>query len=100
VIPEHAVALLASTHLDEVESARQWLLDHPAEAVPALIASLRTGPAAQAAAELLGEIGDDTAIAPLVAAHARGGAGLRAAVEEALARHPSPAAAAALSALR
>lgn len=96
---EYAVELLRSTHLPEVEGAEAWLLAHPDEAEPALIDALET-PSAQAAAVLLGAIGRPAAIAPLMAAHARGGEGLRDAVERGLALHPSPEAAAALAALR
>lgn len=96
---DYAVDLLLSTHPEEVRAAEAWLLGHPGEAVPALTAALHT-PAAQPAAVLLGEIGDPASIGPLLQAHRRGGWGLREAVERGLARHPSPAAAAALAALR
>jgi HEAT repeat protein len=96
---DYAIDLLLSTHPEEIRAAESWLLGHPEEAVPALIAALRT-PAAQPAAVLLGAIGDPDSIEPLIAAHRRGGPGLRSAVERGLALHPSPAAAAALSALR
>jgi hypothetical protein len=96
---DHAVQRLRSTHLSDVQSAEAWLLAHPDEAEPALIAALDT-PAAQPAAVLLGMIGRPDGIAPLVAAHRRGGQGLRAAVERALALYASPEAAAALASLR
>jgi hypothetical protein len=96
---DYAVTLLLSTHPEEIRAAEAWLLSHPDEAVPALIAALAT-PAAQAAAVLLGAIGDPDSIKPLLAAHRRGGAGLRSAVERGLALHPGPAAAAALDAIR
>jgi hypothetical protein len=96
---DYAIGLLRSTHLPEIRGAERWLLTHPDEATPALIAALET-PAAQPAAVLLGAIGDPASIEPLVAAHRRGGEGLRSAVERGLASHPSPAAAAALAALR
>lgn len=95
----YAVELLSSTHLPEVEAAEAWLLAHPEEAVPALVNALHT-PAAQAAAELLGELDDPVSITPLLAAHERGGAGLRRAVEAGLERMSAPAAAAALAGLR
>jgi HEAT repeat protein len=96
---DYAVQLLSSTHLAEVEAAEAWLLAHPEEAVPALIDALGT-PAAQSAAELLGELDDPVSIEPLVAAHKRGGEGLRLAVEAGLERLSGPAAAAALARLR
>jgi HEAT repeat protein len=96
---DYAVTLLLSTHLQEIRAAEAWLLGHPDEATPALIAALAT-PAAQAAAVLLGAIGDPGSIEPLLAAYRRGGPGLRSAVERGLALHRSPAAAAALDALR
>jgi hypothetical protein len=96
---DYAVQLLCSTHLAEVEAAEAWLLAHPEEAVPALIDALNT-PAAQSAAELLGELDDPVSIEPLLAAHERGGAGLRQAVEAGLERLSAPAAAAALARLR
>lgn len=95
---DHAVELLNSTHPPEVRGAETWLLAHPAEATPALVAALAT-PAAQPAAVLLGALGHPDSVEPLVAAHRRGGEGLRAAVERGLALHPSPEAAAALRAL-
>jgi HEAT repeat protein len=96
---DYAVDLLLSTHPEETRMAEAWLLGHPGEAVPALTAALHT-PAAQPAAVLLGAIGDPGSIEPLLRTHRRGGWGLRAAVERGLALHPSPAAAAALDALR
>jgi hypothetical protein len=96
---EYAVQRLRSLHLAELRSAEAWLLAHPDEAEPALIAALHT-PAAQPAAVLLGRIGRPTSIDPLVAAHHRGGEGLRAAVEEGLALHGSAGAEAALADLR
>ena len=96
---DYAITLLLSTHPQEIRAAEAWLLGHPDEAVPALTAALAT-PAAQPAAVLLGAIGDPDSIEPLLAAHRRGGEGLRSAVERGLALHPSPAAAAALDALR
>jgi hypothetical protein len=96
---DYAVALLGSTHLAEVEAAEAWLLAHPQEAVPALIDALDT-PAGQSAAELLGELDDPVCIEPLLAAHERGGEGLRRAVEAGLERLSAPAAAAALAGLR
>jgi hypothetical protein len=96
---DYAIDLLRSTHRPEILGAESWLLAHPDEATPALIAALET-PAAQPAAVLLGAIGHLASIEPLVAAHRRGGEGLRSAVERGLASHPSPAAAAALAALR
>ena len=95
---DYAIDLLRSTHPAEIRGAEAWLLAHPDEATPALIAALET-PAAQPAAVLLGAIGDPASIKPLVAAHQRGGEGLRSAVERGLASHPSPAAAAALAAV-
>jgi len=95
---DYAVGLLSSTHLHEVEAAEAWLLAHPDEAVPALVEALHT-PAAQAAAELLGALDDPVAIAPLLAAHRRGGAGLRRAVEAGLERMSVPEAASALAGL-
>jgi hypothetical protein len=92
---DYAVELLSSTHLAEVDAAEAWLLGHPAEAVPALIAALHTH-AAQPAARLLGELDDPVSIPALVAAYERGGRGLRSAVEAGLERQSSPAAAAAL----
>ena len=96
---DYAVQLLLSTHPHEVEAAESWLLSHRDEAVPALIEALLT-PAAQPAAELLGELDDPVAIQPLVAAYHRGGAGLRRAVEAGLERMSAPAAATALAGLR
>jgi hypothetical protein len=96
---DYAVQLLGSTHIAEVEAAEAWLLAHPEEAVPALIDALGT-PAAQAAAELLGDLDDPVCIEPMLAAHERGGAGLRRAVEAGLQRLSAPAAAAALAGLR
>ncbi|MEV6304593.1 hypothetical protein AB0M02_34650 [Actinoplanes sp. NPDC051861] len=96
---DYAVQLLRSTHPPEVEAAEAWLLAHPGEAVPALIGALDT-PSAQAAAELLGELDDPISIEPLLAAHERGGTGLRRAVEAGLERLSSPEAAAALTHLR
>jgi HEAT repeat protein len=96
---DYAVQLLCSTHLAEVEAAEAWLLAHPEEAVTALIDALDT-PAAQSAAELLGELDDPSSIEPLLAAHERGGEGLRRAVEAGLGRLSAPAAAAALARLR
>jgi hypothetical protein len=96
---DYAVQLLSSTHIAEVEAAEAWLLAHPEVAVPALIDALDT-PAAQAAAELLGELDDPVCIEPMLAAHKRGGAGLRRAVEAGLERLSAPAAAAALTGLR
>jgi hypothetical protein len=96
---DYAVDLLSSTHLAEVEAAEAWLLAHPEEAVRALVDALHT-PAAQPAAVLLGQLDDPDAIAPLLAAHQRGGAGLRRAVEAGLERMSAPAAAAALVELR
>jgi hypothetical protein len=96
---DYAIDLLRSTHLPEIHGAEKWLLAHPDEATPALIAALET-PAAQPAAVLLGAIGRPESIEPLLAAHRRGGEGLRSAVERGLALHPSPDAAAALAALR
>lgn len=96
--PDDAINLLRSTHLTEIRAAEAWLLAHPDEASPALIAALET-PSAQPAAVLLGAIGRPESIEPLVAAHHRGGECLRAAVERSLAMHPSPEAAAALAAL-
>jgi hypothetical protein len=95
---DYAVDLLLSLEPDEITAAEGWLLAHPAEAVPVLLAALDS-PAAQPAAVLLGLIGDPAAIAPLVAAHRRGGAGLRAAVERGLAASAAPEAAAALASL-
>ena len=96
---EYAVELLRSTHLAEVQSAEGWLQTHPEAAIPALVAALES-PSAQPAAVLLGKIGGDDAIAPLLGAHARGGEGLREAVERGLALNGSAAAAAALGGLR
>lgn len=96
---DFAVQLLSSTHLPELEAAQDWLLAHPEEALPALIAALRT-PMAQPAAELLGELDDPACIDPLLAAYDRGGPGLRRAVEAGLDRLSTPAAAAALAGLR
>lgn len=96
---DYAVDLLLSTNPEEIRAAEAWLLGHPREAVPALTAALHT-PAAQAAAVLLGAIGDPASIGPLTEAHRRGGEGLRGAVERGLALHRSPGAAAALAALR
>jgi hypothetical protein len=95
---DYAIDLLRSTHLPEIRAAEAWLLAHPDEAEPALIAALET-PAAQPAAVLLGAIGRPDCIQPLLAAHRRGGEGLRSAVERGLALHPSPEAAAALASL-
>jgi len=95
---EYAVELLRSTHLSEVRAAEDWLTRHPEAAVPALIQALGT-PSAQPAAVLLGAIGDDDAIEPLIAAHARGGEGLREAVERGLGLNGSPRAMAALASL-
>ncbi|GAA3650787.1 hypothetical protein GCM10022237_08170 [Nocardioides ginsengisoli] len=95
---EHAVALLRSTHPPDIEAAESWLTAHPEAAVPALVEALHT-PSAQAAAVLLGAIGDDGQIAALVAAHRRGGEGLRSAVERGLRRNGSAAALAALRSL-
>ena len=95
---DYAILLLRSTHLPEVRGAEAWLLANPGEASPALIAALET-PSAQAAAVLLGAIGRPDSIEPLVAAHRRGGEGLREAVERGLALHPSPDAATVLAAL-
>lgn len=96
---DYAIDLLQSTHPHEIRAAEAWLLRHPDEAEPALVTALGT-PAAQAAAILLGAIGDPDSIEPLLAAYRRGGSGLHSAVERGLAVHPSPAAAAALDALR
>ena len=96
---DYAVQLLCSTHLAELEAAEAWLLAHPEEAVPALIDALET-PAAQPAAELLGELDDPVCIEPMLAAHKRGGAGLRRTVEAGLERLSAPEAAAALAGLR
>lgn len=96
---DHAVELLRSLHLPEVRGAEAWLLAHPCEATPALIAALKTS-AAQPAAVLLGAIGAAESIEPLVAAHRRGGQGLRAAVERGLELHRSAEAAVALALLR
>jgi hypothetical protein len=95
----YAVHLLCGTHPAEVEAARDWLLEHPEEAVPALIAALHT-PAAQAAARLLGELDDPASVPALVSAYQRGGEGLRLAVELGLERQSNAAAAQALRALR
>jgi HEAT repeat protein len=92
---DYAIELLSSTHLAEVDAAEAWLLGHPAEAVPALIAALHTQ-AAQPAARLLGELDDPASVPALVAAYERGGRGLRSAVEAALERQSTPAAARAL----
>jgi hypothetical protein len=81
---DFAVELLRSIHLFEVRAAEGWLLNNPDEAEPVLIAAL-DGPAAQPSAVLLGVIGNDRAIGPLVAAHKRGGEGLKSAVERGLA---------------
>jgi len=95
---EYAVQLLSSTHPAEVEAAQEWLLAHPAEAVPALMAALAT-PEAQPAARLLGELDDPSSVPALVSAYERGGVGLRRAVEYALERSSSPQAAEALRGL-
>lgn len=95
---DYAIMLLTSTHPPEIRAGETWLLGHPDEASPALTAALET-PSAQPAAVLLGAIGRPESIEPLVAAHHRGGEGLRAAVERALAMHPAPEAAAALATL-
>jgi hypothetical protein len=95
---EYAAELLRSTHLSEVRSAEEWLTRHPHAAVPALIQALVT-PSAQPAAVLLGAIGGDEAIEPLIAAHTRGGEGLREAVERGLRLNGSPRALAALDGL-
>jgi hypothetical protein len=96
---DYAVQRLRSTHLTDVQSAEAWLLAHPDDAEPALVAALET-PAAQPAAVLLGMIGRPTSVEPLVAAHRRGGEGLRAAVERGLALHGSAEAAEAMATLR
>jgi hypothetical protein len=96
---DFAVSLLRSIHLPEIVAAEAWLLAHPDVAEPRLVAALET-PAAQAAAPLLGMLGRDDSIAPLLTAHARGGEGLRAAVERGLAIHPSEKAEAALASIR
>jgi len=96
---DYAIDLLRSLHLPEVRGAEEWLLAHPDEATPALVRALGT-PAAQPAAVLLGAIGRPESIGALVAAHRRGGEGLRAAVERGLALHPSPEAAEAMAVLR
>jgi hypothetical protein len=90
---------LRSIHGPEIRGAERWLLAHPDEATPALIAALQT-PAAQPAAVLLGAIGRPESIEPLLAAHRHGGERLRSAVEQGLGLHPSPEAAAALADLR
>jgi hypothetical protein len=95
---DYAVELLRSTHMPEVQGAEAWLLAHPDEAEPALVAALET-PSAQAAAVLLGALGRPGVLAPLVAAHTRGGEGLREAVERGLALHGTPEAATALARL-
>jgi hypothetical protein len=95
----YAIELLRSVHLPEVQAAEGWLLTHPDEAEPALTRALDT-PSAQPAAVLLGALGRPGAIAPLVAAHERGGEGLRAAVERGLALHDTPEATEALASLR
>jgi HEAT repeat protein len=96
---DYAVELLSSTHSAEVEAAQDWLLERPEEAVPALIAALHTS-AAQAAAQLLGELDDPASVPALVAAYERGGEGLRSAVESGLERQSNAAAAEALRELR
>lgn len=96
---DYAVGLLRSTHPYKIRVAETWLLANPDEATPALIAALGT-PAAQAAAVLLGALGRPDSVGPLVAAHRRGGEGLRWAVERGLALHPSPEAADALRELK
>jgi hypothetical protein len=82
---DYAIDLLRSTHEGEIRGAERWLLEHPNEARPALLAALDT-PAAQPAAVLLGWVGDDATVAPLLAAYARGGEGLRGAAAAGLAR--------------
>lgn len=96
---EYAVELLRSTHRDERSSAEQWLLTHPERSGPALARALNT-PSAQAAATLLGELRADDYVPDLVAAHERGGIGLRTAVEAALEAMDTAAADAALARLR
>jgi len=96
---DYAVALLSSTHPAEVEAAQDWLLEHPEDAVPALIAALHT-PAAQAAARLLGELDDPASVPALISAYERAGEGLRLAVESGLERQSNAAAAQALRELR
>lgn len=94
----YAVELLRSTHVTEVQAAESWLGDHPDAAVPALLDGLAT-PSAQASAVLLGAIGGDAVIDALLVAHARGGEGLRSAVERGLELNGSPRALAARQAL-
>lgn len=95
---DYAIELLRSTHTEEVQTAEDWLAHHPDAAVPALVKGLAT-PSAQAAAVLLGTIGGDDEIDALLAAHARGGEGLRAAAERALELNGSPRALTALHGL-
>jgi HEAT repeat protein len=75
---DYAVLLLRSMEPSEIRGAERWLVMHPEASVPALIDALET-PSAQAAAVLLGVIGDEAAVEPLLAAFERGGEGLRAA---------------------
>ena len=72
-----AIAGLASKHAAHVAAAEVTLLAHPSEAVPALIEELVNGRAAVQAAALLGRLGSDVAVTPLVDAARRGGEGLR-----------------------
>jgi hypothetical protein len=88
---DYAVELLRSIHHFDVQAAESWLLEHPGDSEPALIVAL-DGPSAQAAAVLLGQVGGISAVEPLVAAHRRGGDGLKAAVERGLAALDSDAA--------
>jgi hypothetical protein len=81
---DYAIELLRSTHPAEIHGAERWLLDHPETARRGLVNALAT-PSAQAAAVLLGLIGDRESIPFLVQAHDRGGEGLRSAVRTGLA---------------
>ncbi len=81
---DYAIELLRSTHLAEIRGAQRWLLGHPDAARPGLEAALAT-PSAQAAAVLLGFIGDADSIPWLIEAHKRGGEGLQAAARTGLA---------------
>lgn len=95
---DYAVSLLGSTHLPEVAAAERWLTTHPHESRAVLEQAL-AGTSAQPAAVLLGNLGGDESIDALVAAHGRGGEGLRAAVQRGLRLIGSDAALAAVAAL-